>query len=56
MITYIDSENRQNYTVLFDKASTKLGLKPIIEEVRDPETHEITKKYFKRTYDQTAKE
>lgn len=54
MITYIDSENRQNYTVLFDKASTKLGLKPIIEEVRDPETHEITKHYFKRKYDQTT--
>lgn len=52
MITYIDSENRQNYTVLFDKASTKLGLKPIIEEVRDPVTHEITKNYFKRVYDQ----
>lgn len=54
MITYIDSENRQNYTVLFDKASTKLGLKPIIEEVRDPETHEITKQYFKRKYDQNT--
>lgn len=54
MITYIDSENRQNYTVLFDKASTKLGLKPIVEEVRNEETHEIEKHYFKRTYDQTT--
>ena len=54
MITYIDSENRQNYTVLFDKASTKLGLKPIIEEVRNPETHEIEKQYFKRMYDQNT--
>ena len=54
MITYIDSENRQNYTVLFDKASTKLGLKPIIEEVRNEETHEVEKHYFKRTYDQTT--
>ena len=48
MITYINDENKQDYTVLFEKASTKLGLLPIIEEVRDPETLEITKQYSKR--------
>lgn len=51
MITYIDSENRQNYTVLFDKASIKLGLKPIIEEVRNEETHEVEKLYYKRVFE-----
>lgn len=29
MITYINSENKQNYTVLFDMASAKLGLAPV---------------------------
>lgn len=48
MITYIDSDNRQNYTVLFEKASVKLGLLPIVEKVRDENTHEIVKKYSKR--------
>ena len=33
MITYIDSSNKQDYTVLFEKASAKLGLTPIIKEV-----------------------
>lgn len=29
MITYINSDNKQNYTVLFDMASAKLGLAPV---------------------------
>lgn len=33
MITYINSENKQDYTVLFSKASAKLGLIPIEKEV-----------------------
>ena len=35
MITYRDSNNRQDYTVLFKKASAKLGLTPITKEVID---------------------
>jgi hypothetical protein len=35
MITYIDSSNKQAYTVLFEKASAKLGLLPIEKEVTD---------------------
>ena len=53
MITYIDSENRQDYTVLFNKASTKLGLMPIVKQSRDPDTHETVKEYFKKTWDTT---
>ena len=33
MITYINSDNKQNYTVLFDMASAKLGLAPVKKEV-----------------------
>lgn len=33
MITYINSENKQDYTVLFNKASAKLGLLPVEKEV-----------------------
>lgn len=33
MITYINNENKQDYTVLFDKASAKLGLVPVEKEV-----------------------
>lgn len=33
MITYIDSENKQDYTILFNKASARLGLSPIDKEV-----------------------
>ena len=44
MITYMDSSNRQDYTVLFEKASAKLGLIPIDQEVEEvvtnPETGE----------------
>lgn len=44
MITYMDSSNRQDYTVLFEKASAKLGLIPIDQEieveVENPETGE----------------
>lgn len=35
MITYIDSSNKQDYTVLFNRASMKLGLIPIVKEVLD---------------------
>lgn len=35
MITYINSSNKQAYTVLFEKASAKLGLLPIEKEVTD---------------------
>ena len=55
MITYIDSENRQDYTVLFKKASTKLGLLPIVEEVRNEENHVIEKHYSKRVYNTSTK-
>ena len=55
MITYIDSSNKQDYTVLFEKASAKLGLVPIPveveEEVENPETHEmelVKKIHYKR--------
>ena len=44
MITYNDKSNSENYTVLFEKASVKLGLIPIIKEVEaeveNQETHE----------------
>lgn len=33
MITYINSDNKQDYTVLFNKASAKLGLAPVAKEV-----------------------
>ena len=33
MITYIDSKNKQDYTILFNKASARLGLSPIDKEV-----------------------
>ena len=33
MITYRNSSNADDYTLLFDKASMKLGLKPIVKEV-----------------------
>ena len=33
MITYINSNNKQDYTVLFNKASAKLGLAPVEKEV-----------------------
>lgn len=39
MITYVDSKNSQNYTVLFEKASAKLGLAPFRKI--DPETGEL---------------
>ena len=55
MITYVDSENKQKYTVLFEKASVKLGLLPIIEEERDPENHEIIKHYSKMVQDGEGK-
>lgn len=55
MITYVDSENKQKYTVLFEKASVKLGLLPIIEEERDPETHETIKHYSKMVQDGEGK-
>ena len=56
MITYIDSEKNNNaYNVLFDKASTKLGLLPIIKEVRDEQNHVVTREFYKRVYDKTAK-
>ena len=42
MITYIDSSNRQDYTVLFEKASAKLCLIPIIKEVEVEVTNEET--------------
>lgn len=32
MITYINNENKQDYTVLFNKASAKLGLAPVEKE------------------------
>ena len=48
MITYINSENSQDYTVLFDKASTKLGLVPIVRQTRNPDTLELETTYFKR--------
>ena len=45
MITYNDNSNSENYTVLFEKASVKLGLIPIIKEVEveveNQETHEM---------------
>ena len=33
MITYINNDNKQDYTVLFNKASAKLGLAPVEKEV-----------------------
>lgn len=33
MITYINNENKNDYTVLFEKASAKLGLLPVEKEV-----------------------
>ena len=36
MITYKNSNNAEKYTVLFRKASAKLGLMPIIKEVLLP--------------------
>ena len=50
MITYINDSNRQDYTVLFDKASTKVGLLPIVIEERDPITLETVKRYKKNVY------
>jgi len=47
MITYIDSSNKEKYTVLFQKASAKLGLAPIIKEVL-LENGDIDYKYFRR--------
>lgn len=47
MITYIDSSNKEKYTVLFQKASAKLGLAPIIKEVV-LENGEIDYQYFRR--------
>lgn len=47
MITYIDSSNKQDYTVLFDKASAKLGLTPIVKEVVD-ENGDISYEYYRR--------
>lgn len=47
MITYIDSSNKEKYTVLFQKASAKLGLAPIVKEVLQ-ENGEIAYEYFKR--------
>ncbi len=46
MITYIDSNNRQNYTVLFDMASAKLGLAPVKKETGiDAEGNPIIENY-----------
>lgn len=47
MITYIDSSNKQDYTVLFDKASAKLGLTPIVKEIVD-ENGDISYEYYRR--------
>ena len=47
MITYIDSSNKQDYTVLFNKASMKLGLIPIEKEVVD-KNGEIRLEYWRR--------
>ena len=33
MITYINDENKYDYTVLFSKASVKLGLLPFDKEI-----------------------
>ena len=47
MITYKDSNNAEKYTVLFRKASAKLGLMPIIKEVLLP-NGEKDYEYYKR--------
>ena len=46
MITYIDSTNKQDYTILFNKASAKLGLTPIVKEVTDSNGN-ITYEYYR---------
>ena len=51
MITYVDSKNSQNYTVLFEKASAKLGLAPFRKEVLNPETGEMETVYWRRYQD-----
>lgn len=49
MITYINSNNKQDYTVLFNKASAKLGLAPVEKEVGlDADGNPIIE-YFKYT-------
>ena len=53
MITSYNGEDKR-YTVLFEKASRKLGLLPFKEEIRNEETHEVVVQYFKRTYNQTS--
>lgn len=55
MITYIDSNNKQNYTVLFNKASAILGLTPIIKEVYNEKTLTYDKEYYRRQKDTTGK-
>lgn len=50
MITYIDSENKQDYTVLFNKASAKLGLIPIIKETLNPTTLKTEITYQKSVF------
>jgi len=48
MITYVDSKNSQNYTVLFEKASAKLGLAPFRKEVLNPVSGEMETVYWRR--------
>lgn len=50
MITYVDTQNEQKYTVLFNRASAKLGLTPITKTVFNPETAQDETKYFKRIH------
>ena len=46
MITYINNDNKQDYTVLFNKASAKLGLIPVEKEVgRDSDGNPIIEYY-----------
>ena len=57
MITYLDKNtNGSDYNVLFEKASVKLGLMPIIEKVRNEETLKDEDFFYKRTYDQSIQE
>ena len=47
MITYIDTNNKEKYTVLFEKASAKLGLMPIDKEIT-LENGEVVHEYYVR--------
>lgn len=50
MITYIDTNNKEKYTVLFEKASAKLGLMPIDKEITS-ENGETVHEYWVRYQD-----